>query len=125
MAGRVCVFNCFNESINQISVGGYAGGAIAAWGGSGAAMYQPQSIALPRIKHGDARTGPQFAVGDNPCQVAWDSWLVTVNVTVPSPGSVSLDDDLLLYVFVNQSVLVSTRGMVLGTFSNASGRNLA
>jgi len=125
MAGRVCVFNCFNESINQISVGGLRRRRHCGMGRQ-RRRHVPAPVDCAAAHQARRRADrPAVRVGDNPCQVAWDSWLVTVNVTVPSPGSVSLDDDLLLYVFVNQSVLVSTRGMVLGTFSNASGRNLA
>ena len=114
MAGKVYVFNCYNEPV-QLVVNGFAAGAIPSWGSTGASIYQPQSIALGRVKA--SASGPQFASGNNACRAQWDSFAVTVNVGIPSQG-VSLDDDLLLYLFVNQSLLASTRGLVLQAFPN-------
>jgi hypothetical protein len=118
MPGRVYVYNCYNEPMNSLTVGGASAGSISAWSGPN---YQPQSISVPRAKY----SAPgQFVIGDVPCQVQWDSLSVTTTITIPTTG-VSLDDDLILYVAVNQSILLSTRGYVLNTFPNNSSWNQA
>jgi hypothetical protein len=111
MAGSVYVFNCYNEPASTFSVGGFSAGGIPAWNRS----YQPESLSLRRIKHGDQRTAAQFAFGDNSCLIVWDSFSATTTVSIPTSG-VSLDDDLILYVCTNQSMLLNTRGYVLDTF---------
>ena len=116
MAGRVYVFNANSEATN-LSVGGFPGGTIPGWG-FGASMYQPQSVAVPRIKNADGRNAAQFAYGENPCQASWDSFSVRMSIIIPTNG-VSIDDDLILYVCANQSTLVNTRGYVLGIFQNS------
>jgi hypothetical protein len=118
--GSVFVFNCYNETVGQLSVAGYSAGSITAWGNSGNTIYQPQSIAVARIAQNESRTAAQFAFGDNPCRIDWDSFSATFTVAIPDPSSgVSLDDDLILYAAVNQTILLNSRGSVLATFNNS------
>ena len=119
MPGTVTLFNCQNETLGALSVGGFMGGSVAGWPFSGASMYQPQSIRLPRIRSGNDRTSAAFAYGDNPCQAQWDSVAARFTITVPAPGSptpVSLDDDLIVYLTLNQAILLTARAFVIGNF---------
>src|SRR5258708_36583935 len=109
MAGKVYVFNCYNEPV-ALAVNGSPAGTIPPWGNMGASTYQPQSIALGRAKS-TGSSGPQFGPGNNACRAQWESFSFMLSIVVPSPRSgVSLDDDLVLYLFVTESGLATTRG---------------
>ena len=116
MAGTVYVFNCYNEPISKLDIGGDPAGDIAGWSTTAATKYTPSELAVKRSKFPDA--GPSFAIGDNDLRIPWDSFTGTTTVTIPDPkvGPVSLDDDLILFVTRNEVVLLTTRGFVMSTF---------
>lgn len=120
VTSKVTVFNCYNEQISKLSVGGYSAGDIKPWsdGSSGnPPKYTPSSIAVPRTKNSDDNN-PTFAIGDNQVIVPWDSFKGTLTVTIPDPKStdVSLDDDLMLFITRNNAILVTQRGYEKGSF---------
>lgn len=120
--GRVYVFNCFNEPISGLAVAGRSVGTIPGWsdGGRDQTRYTPAGLAVPRAR---STTPGQFAFGDNAVAIPWDSYTGVTTIKIPDPQSgVSLDDDLILFVAVNQATLQTTRGFVLATFKiNPSG----
>lgn len=116
MAGNVYVFNCYNEPINTLSVQYGAVGSVPGYSaGPTPPEYTPGTTKVPRSS---PLAGGKFGVGANIVTAAWDGFTGTVTVTIPDPkvGPVSIDDDLVLFVMVNQAVLVTTRGYVMGTF---------
>ena len=116
VGGNVYVFNCFNEPISRLLVSGGSAGAIGAWstGDRGAFKYTPAGLRVPRAK---SETAGEFATGDNALSVSWDSFTGAATIKIPDPGSgVSFNDDLVLFVAVNQATLQSTRGFVLASF---------
>ncbi|HEX8392435.1 MAG TPA: hypothetical protein VF665_08780 [Longimicrobium sp.] len=123
MAGKVTVFNCFNEPVTNLSVAGYSAAAtIAGWADgtvTGVPKYTPSSTTVPRAKY--AGSSAVFAIGDNAVKVPWDSFTGSITVTVPSSvpgtGPISLDQDLMLYVGANQAFLTTQFGYVIGTFT--------
>jgi hypothetical protein len=120
MAGKVYVFNCFNEPITGLSVAGYSVGNIPQWAdGTGKAIkYTPEGMTVERSKY---PTQKDFAIGENSLLVPWDSFTGSTTVVIPDPkpqekNSVSLDDDLILFLCTNEAILLTTRGFVLNTF---------
>jgi hypothetical protein len=113
--GNVYVFNSYNETVSGLSVAGGAAGDISAWAMGGGTRYTPSARAVPRARNA---TPGSFAVGDNIVRIPWDSYTGRATVTIPSPATspVSLDDDLILFLTLNQAILESTRGFVLSTF---------
>jgi hypothetical protein len=111
---NVYVFNCYNEPITKFLVGGNAAGDIAGWSTTATTKYTPSLLVVPRSKfpQDDKAT---FAVGDNDIRVPWDSFTGTTTITIPDPTkqSISLDDDLILFVTRNEAILMTTRGFVL------------
>jgi hypothetical protein len=111
--GSVYVFNCYNEPISGLVVGGGRVGNIPGWASGGSTIYTPSAIRVPRSK--SAAPG-NFATGDNSVRSPWDSYTGTTKITIPGPGSISLDDDLILFLAVNQATLMTTRVFVNATF---------
>jgi hypothetical protein len=113
----VYVFNCYNEPISGFTVGGSQVGDIpGSSSGSGqAARYTPAGLPVPRSRHPDPGS---FAIGNNQVSSPWDSFLGTATITIPDPSSsgISLDDDLILFLALNQAMLLTTRGFVKATF---------
>jgi hypothetical protein len=116
MPGSVTVFNSYNEPVTQLSVGGYSAGDIAGWSkGPTPPLFTPSALVVPRSK--SPETKATFAIGPNLVIVNWNSFVVKYTVVVPDPRSsgISLDDDLILYLTVNEAILVTARGFVIGT----------
>jgi hypothetical protein len=112
--GSVYVFNAYNEPVGSLSVSGGSAGTIAAWSNGGRDKYTPASLSVPRSRN---KTPGQFATGDNPVRIAWDSFTGTATIKVPGfDQGVSLDDDLILFLATNKAILETTRGSVVGTF---------
>jgi hypothetical protein len=110
--GNVYVFNNFNEPISALNVASFQAGAVPAWTANGNAIYTPQFIKIPRVKHADERTSAAFAQDQaNDVVAKWDSFIGHGVITMPA-GDVSLDEDLILYLAVNQFTLLTTRGFV-------------
>lgn len=121
MAGKVYVFNCYNEPVTAMSVAGYAVGNVAPWSEGGTEKplkYTPNGLAIKRSKY---PTQECFAIGENAFLVPWDSFTGTTSVKIPDPSSsgISLDDDLILFVCTNEAVLLTTRGYVVEQFPMA------
>jgi hypothetical protein len=116
MPGKVYCFNCYNEPINQLNVNGLPAGTVAGWQASGGTIYTPVALPVPRARHGD---GQQAAVFPNdmptPMRIDWDSYTIQSSINLVGLPNVSLDDDLILYIAVNQLTLMTTRGFVLLT----------
>jgi hypothetical protein len=114
MPGKVYCFNAFNEPIGQLNVNGLSAGNVAGWAASGATIYTPVALAVPRARHGDGQTSAVFP-NDMATQVmiGWDSYTIQTSINLQGLPNVSLDDDLILYVAVNQMTLMTTRGFVL------------
>jgi len=118
MPGNVYCFNNYNEPINQFNVNGSSFGTnpvIGGWAATGATVYTPVAVPVPRVRHGDG-AGAAFA-NDQPTQlrVNWDTWTIQTQVDLSKLQNVSLDDDLILYIAINQLTLMNTRGFVLIT----------
>lgn len=116
---NVTVFNLYNEPVSGLSVSGYAAGKIAGYAdGSqeGLPRYTPACLLVPRTKSPESEA--TFAIGDNPVVVPWNSFRGSGTVTIPDPAKdkLSLDDDLILLLAVNQAVLMEARGFVRGIF---------
>jgi hypothetical protein len=118
--GSVYVFNCFDEPVTALSVGGYGAGDILASSSGGGGLpgrYTPGGgLQVPRsLRPGNQQ---QFAVGNNAVEIPWDSFLGFATITVPDPrtSQISLDDDLVLLLATNSAMLLTTRGSVVATF---------
>jgi hypothetical protein len=111
MPGKVYCFNCYNETINQLNVNGLPAGSIGGWSSSG---YTPAAIAVNRARHGDGQSQPVFP-NDQPTPLLfnWASYTIQTQISLVGLPNVSLDDDLILYIALNQLTLMSTRGFVL------------
>ena len=118
MPGNVYCFNNYNEPINQFNVNGSSFGTnpvIGGWAAAGATIYTPLAVPVPRVRHGDG-AGAAFASDQpTPVRVNWDSWTIQGTVDLTLVKNVSLDDDLILYIAINQLTLMDTRGFVLLT----------
>lgn len=114
MAGKVYCFNCYNEPIHQLTVNGVSfGQAIGPWATSGAGTYTPVAAAVPRVRRGDG-SAAAFP-NDRPTQlrIDWDSFTGQAAIDLSALAGISLDDDLILFIAVNQMMLMQTRGFVL------------
>jgi len=119
MAGNVYCFNCYNEPLNQLNVNGVPFGtvtpAIGGWAATGGTVYTPLAVPVPRSKHGDG-SGATFPNDmPTPLRINWDSWTVQTQIDISKIPNLSLNDDLILYIAINQLTLMSTRGFVLLT----------
>jgi len=116
MPGKVYCFNCYNERINQLNVNGLSAGGVSGWSASGASIYTPAGIAVARARHGDSQSIPVFPNDTpTPIRIDWDSYTIQTSIDLRRLPNVSLDDDLILYIAVNQLTLMNTRGFVLST----------
>jgi hypothetical protein len=114
MPGKVYCFNCYNETINQFNVNGLAAGSISGWATSGATIYTPVSLAVARARHGDGQSVPVFPNDmPTPLRIDWDTFTIQTSINCQGLPNVSLDDDLILYMALNQLTLMTTRGFVL------------
>lgn len=113
MPGKVYCFNCYNETINQLNANGGSAGDVSGWARSGSAIYTPVAIAVPRARHGDGM-GAVFP-NDQPTslRIDWDSYTVQTSLDLSALRNVSLDDDLILQITLNQLTLINTRGFAL------------
>jgi len=114
MPGQVYCFNCYNEpfhlNVNGLSVAG----SVPGWSTSGPTIYTPVSIAVNRARHGDGQSTPVFpADRPTPLRIDWDSFTAQTSINLTNLLNVSLEDDLILYVALNQLTLVTNRGFVL------------
>jgi hypothetical protein len=130
VTSNVYVFNCYNEPITKLLVGGNSAGDIAGWSTVAGTKYTAAELAVPRSKYPDDAKAT-FAIGDNDIRVPWDSFTGTATVAIPNPTSspISLDDDLILFITRNEAILMTTRGFVQDTFKvllkNALGELVA
>jgi hypothetical protein len=116
MPGKVYCFNCYNETMNQLNVNGLSAGQIGGWSSSGATIYTPSAVPVPRARHGDGQSSPVFPNDmPTPLRFDWDSYTKQTSIDLRKLTNVSLDDDLILYIAINQLTLMSTRGFVLLT----------
>jgi hypothetical protein len=114
MPGKVYCFNCFNETMNQLNVNGLTAGTVSGWAASGATIYTPVAAAVARARHGDGQTVPVFPNDmATPLRIDWDTFTVQSSISLVGLPNVSLDDDLILYIALNQLTLMTTRGFVL------------
>lgn len=114
MPGKVYCFNCYNETINQFNVNGLSAGTISGWSTSGATIYTPVATAVNRARHGDGQSTPVFPNDmPTPLRIDWDTFTVQTSISLVGLPNVSLDDDLILYMALNQLTLMTTRGFVL------------
>lgn len=114
MPGKVYCFNCYNEPISQLNVNGLSAGGVSGWATSGAGIYTPASVAIARVRHGDGQSSPAFPNDQpTPLRIDWDSFTVQTTINLTNLPSISLEDDLILYIALNQATLITTRGFVL------------
>lgn len=113
MPGKAYCFNTHNEPL-QLTVNGARAGSVPPWGGAG--PYAPAALAVPRARHADGQPGAVFP-NDRPTslRLAWDSYGAMPVVNLAELSSVSLDDDLILFIAANQITVMNTRGLVLLT----------
>jgi hypothetical protein len=115
--GKVTVFNCYNEPVHRLTIDGDDVGNIAQWSEGGAnrpAKYTPASLTVPRSKNPEPKS---FAIGNNRLSAVWNSFTGTATIKIPDPNEVSLMDDLLLFLAINEATMMSTRGYVIARFS--------
>jgi hypothetical protein len=112
--GNVYCFNSFNEPANLSANGNAAASPIPGWQASGATIYTPQAIAVPRVKHTDDATSAAFG-NDKPnaVRIQWVTYTGSTSITIPPEQS--LLDNLILYLTLNKAILMNTRGFVLST----------
>jgi hypothetical protein len=117
--GNVYCFNCYNEPVEQLNVNGVAFGsvtpAIGGWAATGGTIYTPLSVPVPRSKHGDGNAATFPNDMSTPLRINWDSWTVQTDIDISKIPNLSLNDDLILYIAINQLTLMNTRGFVLLT----------
>ena len=114
MPGKVYCFNAYNETINQLNVNGSVAGVVAGWAATGTTIYTPVALAVPRARHGDGQAAAVFPNDvPTPLRIDWDSFTIQSSISLVGLPNVSLDDDLILYIAVNQLTLMTTRGFVL------------
>jgi len=112
MPGKVTVFNSYNEPITNMLVANNVAGNIGGWSpGPTPPQYTPSALTVPRSKY--PATTAVFAYGDNAMVFPWNSR--TGHTTVSIPLDSSLDDDLILYLTQNLAILLTARGVVMGT----------
>jgi hypothetical protein len=116
---KVYVFNCYHEPVTGLSVGGHAAGDIPGYADGSAPpppIYTPASLAVPRSK--GQESSATFAIGPNTLLVPWDSFRGQATIAVPDPAKqhISLADPLLLFLAVNDAILLTTRGYVVQQF---------
>jgi hypothetical protein len=70
---------------------------------------------VPRSKHGDGSTATFPNDMPTPLRINWDSWTVQTDIDISKIPNLSLNDDLILYIAINQLTLMNTRGFVLLT----------
>lgn len=115
--GKVTVFNCYNEPVSRLNIDGGDVGDIAPWsegGGNRPAKYTPASLTVPRSKNPEPKS---FAIGSNRLSSQWNSFTGTATIEIPDPSQVSLNDDLLLFLAINEATMLTTRGYVIARFS--------
>lgn len=114
MPGSIYCFNCYNEPINALTVNGMNAGSVSGWATSGATVYTPVALPVARARHGDGSPVPVFGNDmPTPIQINWDSYTMQTTVDLTGLPNVSIDDDLILYIALNQMTLMNTRGFVL------------
>ncbi|PXA75344.1 hypothetical protein DMC25_24690 [Caulobacter sp. D4A] len=123
MPGKVYCFNAYNEPINQLTVNGLSAGTVSGWSVSPPNLYTPVSVIVPRALHGDGLNVPAFP-NDMPTalRVDWDSYSIQAKIDLMPLHNVSLYDDLILYITLNQLTLMNTQGFVLITQSTSPGQ---
>lgn len=116
MPGKVYCFNAYNEAISLLSVNGRSAGTVAGWAASGDTKYTPSSVAVARAYTGQGQSGPVFP-NDRATQllIEWSTFSVETSIDLKTLKQVSLEDDLILYIAVNQLALMTARGFVLIT----------
>jgi hypothetical protein len=113
MPGKVYCFNAYNEPM-KLHANGFEAGRVAGWSSSAATRYAPVALAVARARHGDGQPGPVFPNDmPTPLRIDWESFSVQTSINLAGLPNVSLDDDLILYIAVNQTTLMTTRGYVL------------
>jgi hypothetical protein len=115
--GKVTVFNCYNEPVNSLNVDGDHVGNIAPWSDGGAnrpAKYTPASLTVTRSKNPEPKS---FAIGNNRLSAQWDSFTGIATIKIPDLQEVSLTEDLLLFLALNEATMMNTRGSVIARFS--------
>lgn len=128
MPGKVYCFNAYNEPMNKLSVNGMpvpppaitgspTGPAIAGWSAEGATIYTPKALPVSRARHGDGQSAPVFPNDVTQLRFEWDSFTANTSLDLTKLQNVSLDDDLILYIAINQMTLMTTRGFVLQSVS--------
>ncbi len=116
MAQSVIVFNSYNEPITDMLVLKRVAGNIAGWSeGPAPPKYTPNALIVPRSRFPVDPPGKvAFAYGNNPMAFPWSSR--TGETIVYIDPSISLLDDLILYLTQNRAILLSARGVVLQEF---------
>jgi hypothetical protein len=114
MPGKVHCFNLYSEPL-RLQVNGVAAGTIPGWDSSGSGQYRPFGLAVARTKHAGGGPAAFANDGDVSLRMAWDDFTATGSVRIGGQPNISLDDDLILQIAVNQMSLLNTRGFVLLT----------
>ncbi|MBV9929064.1 MAG: hypothetical protein JOZ96_28900 [Acidobacteria bacterium] len=114
MAGKVYIFNLFNEPAELSFNGAPAGtGTIAGWDKTKG--YTPGYIAVDSAKHNDEDSGKVFRGGNgsNDVRIEWDSGVAIGKIIFPTVSDdVSIDDDLVCYIAKNSAFVETTDGFV-------------
>ena len=116
---KVYVFNCYHEPITGLSVGGHAARRhprVRRRERTAAADLHAGEPGGPRSK--GQESSATFAIGPNTLLVPWDSFRGQATIAVPDPAKqhIGLADPLLLFLAVNDAILLTTRGYVVEQF---------
>jgi hypothetical protein len=107
---------CYNEPVHRLTVDGNDVGNIAPWSEGGAnrpAKYTPASLTVPRSKNPEPKS---FAIGNNRLSAQWDSFTGTASIKIPDLREVSLDEDLLLFLALDEATMMNVHGYVMARF---------
>lgn len=107
--GNVYMFNVGNSDLQVIANGMAAGGIIAGWSMTGSNKYQPQGQAVPRTLNASDSPG-KFFNGTNSVTLQTDFGASRAQVGIDG-GQIPLNQDLLLFIQLNQWALVNQSGV--------------
>jgi hypothetical protein len=121
----VTVFNCYPQATDLIVVNHGAVGNIAGWSDGGAnrpPKYTPASLTVPRSKEPEPKS---FGIGDNRFRIDWDNNAAgTSTIRIPSPdeSGIRVDEDVLLFVALNEVTIMDAFGRVAGRVTQQVSR---
>jgi hypothetical protein len=123
--GTVYAFNCCDWNVDGVVIQGTSVGGLSGWSPrSGPIGYTPAGLAVP-LSGSEYPTPGQFVVGDNSVEIQWASGangFTTITVPSLSGGEDAPQDEFVLMLGGNSSLLLSIDGNLQGTFQIRVGQ---